>query len=233
MRISTTLFGLIFSTFMACATSGTQAHDMSVGGHEDARQHEEQIARGHEKGQSEWNNPCPGSPGIPAGRGDVPCWGSFAASSAEHENEARRHRELAAQHRSAAHELLDAETTSCSGLTADDRDMSPFVHRADIASVDPILASQKGAEPKRVGASIVFRRVAGLSAGGLQRIVNCHLARNAAMGHNVPEMPYCPLVPKGVTANVTDTPKGLAVAVRSNDAESAEVWRRAEALAPR
>lgn len=31
----------------------------------------------------------------------------------------------------------------------------------------------------------------------LERAISCHLARNAALGHEVPAMPDCPLVPRG------------------------------------
>jgi hypothetical protein len=65
----------------------------------------------------------------------------------------------------------------------------------------------------------------------LQRLVDCHLARNAALGHDVPEMPYCPLVPKGVTASVAPTTTGFAISVRADDTDTAnEVLRRARML---
>jgi hypothetical protein len=53
----------------------------------------------------------------------------------------------------------------------------------------------------------------------------------AALGHDLPEMPYCPLVPKGVTATVTPVGAAFAVAVRSEDPDRAnEVLRRARML---
>jgi hypothetical protein len=53
-------------------------------------------------------------------------------------------------------------------------------------------------------------------------------------GHNVPEMPYCPLVPKDVTATVTATDKGFAVALESKNADVArEILKRANALVGR
>ncbi|HEY4121787.1 MAG TPA: hypothetical protein VGM56_28165 [Byssovorax sp.] len=59
------------------------------------------------------------------------------------------------------------------------------------------------------------------SAPSLQRIVDCHLARNDALGHVVPWMLYCPLVPRDVTAMVTDEPQGLAIRVESPDPAAA------------
>jgi hypothetical protein len=71
-----------------------------------------------------------------------------------------------------------------------------------------------------------------MTAQWLQRLVDCHLARNAALGPDVPEMPYCPLVPKGVTATVTPTAAGFSVAVHADESDTAsEVLRRARTLA--
>jgi hypothetical protein len=70
-----------------------------------------------------------------------------------------------------------------------------------------------------------------MTAQWLQRVVDCHLARNAALGHDVPEMPNCPLVPKGVSATVTPTSDGFAIAVRAEDSNTInEISRRANAL---
>lgn len=78
---------------------------------------------------------------------------------------------------------------------------------------------------------MTFRAMPGMTAQYLQRVIDCHLARNAALGHEVPEMPSCPLVPKGVTAKVEPTSTGFAVEVRADDVETAnEVLRRARTL---
>ena len=114
--------------------------------------------------------------------------------------------------------------------------MSPFAHREDIAGVEELKASDspKSGMPRLEGTTITFRAMPGMTAQWLQRVVDCHIARNASLGHDVPEMLYCPLVPKNVTAMVTATDKGFAVAVRSKDAEVArEILRRANALVGR
>jgi hypothetical protein len=49
-----------------------------------------------------------------------------------------------------------------------------------------------------------------MTAEWLQRLTDCHIARNAALGHVAPAMPDCPLVPMGVTARVTSTGGGFA-----------------------
>jgi hypothetical protein len=119
-------------------------------------------------------------------------------------------------------------------MSADDRDISPFYHREDIESVTPLVVEQKsgkGVITKEVGATVVFRAVPGLTAEWLQRVVDCHLARAAAVGHDMPEMTYCPLVPKGVKATVTSTGNGFAVNVSAEDSATiAEISKRAKAL---
>lgn len=67
--------------------------------------------------------------------------------------------------------------------------------------------------------------------GWLQHSIDCHLARNAVVGHDMPEMAYCPLVPSGVTAEVHPVAGGIAVEIRADgEPEAAEVLRRARAL---
>jgi hypothetical protein len=166
------------------------------------------------------------------------CWTSVTNPTAEHLDEAKKHQKMAADHRAASLALRDAEARACIGIPDEDRDMSPFEHREDIGSVEPLnegTGSFKGDSSQRaVGAIIVFRAVPGMSAQWLQRVVDCHLARNAALGHDVPEMPYCPLVPKNVSAKVSATDTGFAVAIRSDDSQTAqEVLRRARALVTR
>jgi hypothetical protein len=63
--------------------------------------------------------------------------------------------------------------------------------------------------------------------------VACHLARNAAVGHEMPEMPDCPLVPKGASATVASTGSGFAVTIQSEDEGAAEdILARARRLSP-
>ena len=103
------------------------------------------------------------------------------------------------------------------GITLIDRDSSPFSHAGDIESVVPARTAEVKGRSQLEGAVITFQAVPGMTAEWLQRVVDCHLARNAAIGHVVPEMPDCPLVPKGVEASVTSTGTGFAVRVRSDE----------------
>jgi hypothetical protein len=145
---------------------------------------------------------------------------------------------LAAEHRAASQALRDAEARACVGLADADRDMSPFAHREDVASVQPLTVKSAvgkfGSSTRTMGAVVILRAVPGLTAQWLQRVVDCHVARNGALGHDAAEMPDCPLVPNGITANVTPTETGFAVAIQSDDpAVAQEVLRRTQGLVGR
>jgi hypothetical protein len=151
------------------------------------------------------------------------CWDSVVNPTESQLREARQHERVAEERRAASQALKFAEARACSGLSAADRDTSPFAHRDDILTVSPL--------PR--GAIVVFKRVPTLTEEHLQKIIDCHIARNDALGHNVPEMGYCPLVPRDVSAKVTSLESGFAVTIESTDKEAArEVRARAEALKP-
>ena len=216
----------------ACAhAAGTDPHDMSVAQHEAAAAQEQQQDTAH-SAQVDPNARAEQTRCSP-GKGSI-CWTEMVNPTAPHMKTAEEHRTLAAQHRSASQALRDAEASACAGLSADDRDTSPFAHTADIQSVAKLeqrAATYADTQGTDGGATIVFRAAPGLTTEWLQRIVNCHIARNSAAGHDMPEMPYCPLVPRGVQANVRSVGDGFAVDVVSKDpATAAEIWRRAQQL---
>ena len=219
---------------MGCGAAGTAPHDMSVTDHQAAASQEEQEATTHaEHRHAE----------TPSRRGYCPqrrterrvCWSDVVRANEEHERRAREHREMAERHRAAAAALVQAEAKACTGIDELDRDMSPFAHREDTERAYQLQETTVDAQGRyqlvTVGAEVVFRPVPGLTVEWLQRLVDCHLARNAALGHDVPEMEYCPLVPKGVSATVTAAGDGFVVKIRGQD-ESAgqEILRRALAL---
>lgn len=217
-------------------TPGAQPHDMSTSGHEEAARGEEQQVTEHEAQYDPLaarTIRC-GSARVQTEIGGV-CWTSDVNPTDEHRAEAERHVRAAADHRAAAQALRDAEAAACTGIDDLDRDMSPFAHREDIASVAPLTETvQMGRQTRErgVGATVVFRATPGMTVEWLQRLVDCHLARNASLGHSVPEMEYCPLVPRGVTARVRSTGDGFAVELRGEDDETAaEILRRAQSLA--
>jgi hypothetical protein len=199
---------LVFGLVACGGSDGTSPHDMS------ARSHDERAA-GDERASTHEEEPC-GVGGGAARQVDVPCWTALDPAVVE------QHRTAAAAHRAAAATLRDAEAQACVGIEAADRDISPFEHRADIVSVTPITEPVGGgaSAPQVVGARVVFRAVAGMTPQWLQREVDCHLARNAALGHDVPEMDDCPLVPRGASAQVMPVSDGLAVEIRGDDASS-------------
>ncbi|MBZ0122196.1 MAG: hypothetical protein K8H88_34700 [Sandaracinaceae bacterium] len=225
-------------TLAACGgTPGARPHDMSRTAHEEAATGEEREAAEHQA-QYDARASAPlrcGSATASALTGG-PCWSVDLNPTQHHAEEARRHREAAAAHRAASAVLRDAEGRACAGIDEAERDMSPFAHRDDIRSVEPLRVDvPAGRQPiaRLRGATVTFRAVQGMTVEWLQRSVDCHLARNAALGHDVPEMEYCPLVPNGVTARVRSVGDGFAVDVRANDdATAQEILRRAGALAP-
>ncbi len=230
------LIGIAALLLSACAGDpGTHPHDASSADHQAMAQQEDQAAEAHSgaaKASGPEDQAAGTKGGSPCGRGG--CWTSSVNPSEQHKKDAERHRELAAKHRAASAALVSAEQQACEGLSEQDRDMSPFYHREDISSVSVLeesVQTGKAAVKKTTGAKIEFKAAEGMTAEWLQRVVDCHLARAAAMGHNMPEMDYCPLVPKDVKATVASTGAGFAVNITSDDpATVKEIIRRAEAL---
>lgn len=222
---------LLLLASCAARTPGAEPHDMGAAGHEQAAATEEAAAATH-AGQYDPNAPLEKDM-CGAGKGLHPCWTNPTDA---HRREAERHRQMAADHRAASEELRQAEAQACEALDPVSIDLSPFEQAsADIASVEPIVLHRGGRTPAHevLGATVTIRAVPGLTAEWLQRVVDCHIARNAAVGHDMPEMPDCPLVPKGATATVSSTGTGFAVAIRSEDPAAAEdILARAKRLAP-
>jgi hypothetical protein len=172
--------------------------------------------------------------GIDGDAMDLACWTADYNPTEAHLAEAERHRQAAARYRALSQALRDAEATACAGLSDHDRDTSPFVHTEDIVDVEPLYIPTGADASERKGAVFTFRALPGMTTQGLQRAMSCHIARNDAMGHVVPEMDMCPLVPPNVKAIVRPTAAGFAVEVSSEDRASvAEILRRADALQQR
>ena len=218
---------------VGCAsTPGAQPHDMSIEQHEAAAVAEENRAGQHQAQfdpeSSEREARCIGPKAS-----SQPCWTTLKNPTETHSKEAAEHARAAADHRAGSQALKDAEARACVGVPAMDRDMSPFDHREDIVGVKALeeAATLPKGSSTVVGAVVTFRAVPGMTAQWFQRVIDCHIARNAALGHNVPEMPYCPLVPKGASATVSATSDGFAVAVRGSDPAAAqEILRRSNGL---
>lgn len=232
----------LYASFVFAAAcghaAGTRPQEMSVAQHEAAATAESHSAQEHaaqyDPGAKAESEICDLTTRKAAG---FPmCWTETRNPTEEHRQRADEHRELAAKHRAASQALRDAEARSCAGIADADRDMSPFAHTADIRGVAELKAasstqSGKTKMQRTAGATVTVNAVPGLTEEWLQRIVDCHLARNAALGNEVPEMPYCPLVPRGAQASVRSVGDGFAVDIRADDPQtSAEIWRRAQHL---
>lgn len=245
MRLLVVCFVLCPALVAACAgkTPGAEPHDMSAPAHE--REAEEHTQAGEEHNakfrpqQAIERERCAPGRALPKAGGavvDDACWTSVHNPTAEHLWTAAEHRRQAADHRAASAALRQAEARACEGVGPDDRDTSPFEHREDIVSVRPLKRNEFDARTKLppemlLGAVVTFRAVPGLTAEWLQHVIDCHLARNAALGHVVPEMPDCPLVPANVEARVSSIGDGFTVAVSSQDPKTArEILSRAERL---
>lgn len=221
----------------ACgATPGARPHDMS------AAQHEREAAQQGTAAEREAALYDPNARAVVQGcrpqDGSV-CWVSKRNPTAKHKHLAEQYRRAAADHRAGSVALRQAEAKACAGVDPDDRDMSPFVHTDDIVNVEPMVESRRNgsASPPEdivVGVRVWFASVPGLSKARLERQLECHLARNATLGHDLPEMPNCPLVPNGVSARVTTLGSGLGVEIWSEDPKTtADIIARADRLSSR
>lgn len=218
----------------AARNPGAHPHDMGAAEHEaTAASHDAEAdaaAANYDPSATETHRRCGG------GKGAHPCWTVETNPTEAWLTKAADHRKMAAEHRAASEALRTAEDTACAGLDEAERAISPFEWAAsDIASVEPLTVHRGGKQPDDhlVGAVVTVRAVEGLTTEWLQRVADCHLARNAAVGHDMPEMPDCPLVPKGASATVTSTGTAFAVAIRSADDDAAaDILARARRLTP-
>lgn len=227
------LIFLLSAALLSCATTQTADHprptDMSASRHRQEASMEERAAVEHERDaqQALSQSPTCGSATATGSDGatvDDICWSARRAAAQQNEYDAAQHRRHASEHRAAAAALEEAEAASCEGLSEPDRVLSPFYHWRDIKFVNP----------RPDGATIVFSEVPGLTRESLQRLMDCHMARNAALGYDVPQAYYSPLALKGVeSAVVSETNQGLAVTITSSERTIAiAISARARALLP-
>ncbi len=228
------LIALVVLAVSACAsaTPGAKPHDMSSAEHDRRGREEELVAQQH-AGQYDPNAVYEQAACPVATKQAQACWTSVRNPTAEHLRLAEEHRRRAAEHRAASAVLRAAEERACIGISPDDRDISPFEHFEDIVSVEPLQVRTTMKEPlyRNAGAIVTFLAVPGMTPEWLQRLIDCHLARNAALGHVVLEMPDCPLVLRGVSAHAGATENGFEVAISSEDADTAkQIQARAQRL---
>jgi hypothetical protein len=160
------------------------------------------------------------------------CWTSAQSPARAFDVQADGRYLAAAERRRTSQALRDVEATACVGVPIADRVESPFAHREDILDVEELSLPGVGGSVS-LGAKVQFRAVPGLTTEWLQRVVDCHLARDAVLGHDVAEMAYCPLVPLGARATVRAGSNGYFIDVVSDDDRAGrEIARRARALWP-
>jgi hypothetical protein len=230
--MSVLAFGALAST--ACASNPIpQTTDAAAAQHEQLAAHDDQLAAKqaakYDPAARQTKQRCTGR--APREEAEIEvCWTSEVNPTADHLKKAQRYHALAEEQRATSEKLRKAEISACSGVSELDKTMSPFSHPEDVATVTPLRTA--GASPRPEGALITFRATEGMTAPRLERLVNCHLARNACLENDAQELAYCPLVLKNVKATVTPTGDGLfSVAVRSEDpAIAQEILKRSEAL---
>lgn len=226
-------FAWLAVALTACATAaspGTRPTDMSRVRHEEAANREELTASEHaaQFNPSENGGVC----FTLITHQPVPCWRSTTNPTEEHLEDAWAHRRVAAEHRAASKALRDAEARACAGIADEERDMSPFTHRDDIARVEALPQSSLTRAAKGAGVSITFRPTPGLTVERLRKVVDCHLARNAALGYEAARTTSCPLALEGIHAEVVRSREGgVSVIVRSEDQTiGKQIFDRAKAL---
>ena len=161
-----------------------------------------------------------------------PCWG---AQSPETQREVAELRRKANEHRNAA-AVRKAEEEACAGVSEADRVQSPFSHHDDIVSVQRLGIRLPQGGIQDAGAMVVFRKVPRLTAPLFQKILDCHLARDAAFGFDARELEYCPLDVNPLSfhqlkASVAERANTFEVKIYSDNEEIArKVLTRAESL---
>lgn len=132
-----------------------------------------------------------------------------------HAASADGHRMAAEDHRQRARVLREAESGACRGVDGVEATLGPFFNREEITRVSVVAAPSADGTP--LGATAFLRPSKGLTRDGLERLVDCHLARNVSQGLDAAQMESCPLVLPGVQAEVGNGPRGLSVTVTSAD----------------
>ena len=245
MTFKTTRFMLLGATlttsWIGCASTGTRPGDMSAANHEATAEAEQKNSGGHaaqyDPNAVQKTTQSHSCSGYEAATDCSSSWTSVSNPTEKHRADAVSHRDLASKHRAASAALRDAEARSCRDVPAADRDMSPFDHQDDIARVENISENtgpsvELGGATKG-GVRVFFAARPGMTAEWLQRVVDCHMARNAVMHYQMSEMEHCPLNIRGATAQVTSTGNGFAVSVVSTDSAVArKIQSQARALTP-
>ena len=211
---------------LGCAGGGTAPGAMSADAHRAAAEQEQQRSAAHRAGESvsARADSCGGP--LTSEPQDI-CWSTPNAERVQHHRRARRHEELAVEHRAAATTLMQDEAKACANVSTTDRETSLFGHSGDILSVQTIRRPPLDASPR--GVRVVFRAVRGLSVDSLQRVLNCQLARAATLGEAFDQED--PLALRPLETSLKQTDEGVVLEMRSEDREvAAALVRRTREL---
>lgn len=156
-----------------------------------------------------------------------PCWSGEVATVRRARQHAETLRADARRHRIQARELVLAQQRWCATLPEAELDHTPFDHREDLRGVTAELDGDRVR-----GARVRFKPVNGLSAAWLRQTLACHQALAAAEGYDATRhLATCPSAVEHAVTIVEETPAGLEVVIRSDDAAAALIiYGRAEAL---
>lgn len=126
--------------------------------------------------------------------------------------------------RQLAANMAETELHSCHGIPEREREHSPFAHRRAIAAVAPHAG----------GVEITFKPVSGLSASWMERDIQCHQARFAALGQPAGYLPDDPTLVPGAHVTVTERDHKIVVLVETPDPDAASLalQRARDLLAP-
>ena len=222
---------LTASLAVASCTLNDEVHptDMSAAAHDLAAQRDDALAA-HQASKYDPDTETTRQRCTLGGRGteilNEPCWSDSTNPTQSHLREAAWYRTVAKQHREAAEVLRDAEVRSCAGVSDQDKAVSPLAHREDILST---VVTTEG--PRVTGVSILVRGVPGMSWDYLARMVDCHLARNAAMGFPLDGLSFDPLNVKGAVVKVEKFAGDFRLTITAEDeAIARKIAARATAL---
>lgn len=118
---------------------------------------------------------------------------------------------------------------ACAGLAGAEVDRVIDGLRANMERVEPLRDSINGpkAAPRLVGALVAVRATPRETEQWLRRVLQCDSARHAGPADG------SLLAPSGASAEVTSTPTGFAITIRSRDSEVAHQIERLARAFPR
>jgi hypothetical protein len=148
----------------------------------------------------------------------LPCYSPDAEAAVHQRFLADRERRAARSDRASAAMLARAEDVACRTIPLEERDVSLFERRQEIAQVIP--HREGGA---LVGVRIVFKPLADITADSARQQIECHQARWVLLGSNADAAAADPTLVPGSETHVADRRDHVEVLVVTPDEESAAI----------